>query len=246
MNSRLSLWSLGIHLVLWYCHLPAEAQVKRVVPGLVVEPRSLDVDVGLDVTFNCKWVGYQPRAVSWTKKGNSTVLSNTNQLHLKSVSQSDAGQYMCKALVPRIIAEKAVTLTVNGPPVVSGDSVQYAVRGETGEVKCYAAGSPPPDRILWAWKDEAVPERYTVEQSKVHTLGGAVLSTLIINSVTEADFQSPFNCTAWNAYGPSTMTIALEETVHSSSFLHVAKACVSDSRSRRADVGGFGAVFGGG
>ncbi|KAG7488667.1 hypothetical protein MATL_G00036390 [Megalops atlanticus] len=27
MNSRLLLWSLGIHLVLWYCHLSAEAQV---------------------------------------------------------------------------------------------------------------------------------------------------------------------------------------------------------------------------
>lgn len=43
------------------------------------------------------------------------VLSNNNQLHLKSVSQSDAGQYVCKAIVPRIgVGETEVTLTVNG------------------------------------------------------------------------------------------------------------------------------------
>lgn len=43
------------------------------------------------------------------------VLSNNNQLYLKSVSQSDAGQYVCKAIVPRIgVGETEVTLTVNG------------------------------------------------------------------------------------------------------------------------------------
>lgn len=43
------------------------------------------------------------------------VLSNNNQLHLKSVSQADAGQYVCKAIVPRIgVGETEVTLTVNG------------------------------------------------------------------------------------------------------------------------------------
>lgn len=43
------------------------------------------------------------------------VLSNNNQLYLKSVSQVDAGQYVCKAIVPRIgVGETEVTLTVNG------------------------------------------------------------------------------------------------------------------------------------
>lgn len=43
------------------------------------------------------------------------VLSNSNQLYLKSVSQADAGQYVCKAIVPRIgVGETEVTLTVNG------------------------------------------------------------------------------------------------------------------------------------
>lgn len=43
------------------------------------------------------------------------VLSNSNQLYLKSVKQDDAGQYVCKAIVPRIgVGEREVTLFVNG------------------------------------------------------------------------------------------------------------------------------------
>lgn len=43
------------------------------------------------------------------------VLSNSNTLQLKVVTQEDAGTYTCKAIVPRIgVAERDVTLTVNG------------------------------------------------------------------------------------------------------------------------------------
>lgn len=45
------------------------------------------------------------------------VLSNSNQLLLKSVTQADAGTYTCRAIVPRIgVAEREVPLYVNGPP----------------------------------------------------------------------------------------------------------------------------------
>lgn len=43
------------------------------------------------------------------------MLSNSNTLQLKAVTQEDAGTYTCKAIVPRIgVAERDVTLTVNG------------------------------------------------------------------------------------------------------------------------------------
>ncbi|KAG5261394.1 hypothetical protein AALO_G00304030 [Alosa alosa] len=68
-------------------------------PYLVVEPRPVTVDIDSDVTLNCKWSGNPPLTLTWTKKGSSMVLSNSNQLYLKSVSQVDAGQYVCKAIV---------------------------------------------------------------------------------------------------------------------------------------------------
>uniref|UniRef100_A0A671NHU1 Kin of IRRE-like protein 1 n=1 Tax=Sinocyclocheilus anshuiensis TaxID=1608454 RepID=A0A671NHU1_9TELE len=189
-------------------------------PILVVEPRPVTVDVDSDVSLNCKWSGNPPLTLTWTKKGSSMVLSNSNQLFLKSVSQADAGQYVCKAIVPRIgVGETEVTLTVNGPPIISSEPIQYAVRGEKGEIKCYIASTPPPDKIVWAWKENVwekergtLLERYTVEQSRPASQGGAVLSTLTINNVMESDFQSTYNCTAWNAFGPGTMIITLEET----------------------------------
>ncbi|XP_026887441.2 kin of IRRE-like protein 1a isoform X3 [Electrophorus electricus] len=189
-------------------------------PILVVEPKPVSVDMDLDVTLNCKWAGNPPLTLTWTKKGSSMVLSNNNQLYLKSVSQADAGQYVCKAIVPRIgVGETEVTLTVNGPPIISSEPVQYAVRGERGELTCYTTSTPPPDKIVWAWKENVwekekgtLPERYTVEQSKPSAEGGAVLSTLTINSVMESDFQSTYNCTAWNAFGPGTMIITLQES----------------------------------
>uniref|UniRef100_A0A674ME07 Kirre like nephrin family adhesion molecule 1a n=1 Tax=Takifugu rubripes TaxID=31033 RepID=A0A674ME07_TAKRU len=178
-------------------------------PILLVEPQPTTVDVDSDVTLNCKWAGNPPLTLTWFKKGSNMVLSNSNQLYLKSVSQADAGQYVCKAIVPRIgVGETEVALTVNGPPIISSDPVQYAVRGERGEVKCYIASTPPPDNIVWAWS-ENVQERYTVK-SKPSTEGGGVLSTLTINNVMESDFLSTYNCTAWNSFGPGTMIITLE------------------------------------
>uniref|UniRef100_A0A6Q2XTC8 Ig-like domain-containing protein n=1 Tax=Esox lucius TaxID=8010 RepID=A0A6Q2XTC8_ESOLU len=188
-------------------------------PILKVEPRPVTVDVDSEAKLKCKWSGNPPLTLTWTKKGSSMVLSNNEELVLKSVSQADAGQYVCKAIVPRIgVGEREVTLTVNGPPIISSESVQYAVRGKRGEVKCFIASTPPPDKIVWAWKENVwekekgtLLERYTVEQSKPNSPGGAVLSTLTINNVMESDFHSPYNCTAWNAFGPGTMIITLEE-----------------------------------
>ncbi|KPP68819.1 kin of IRRE-like protein 1-like, partial [Scleropages formosus] len=185
--------------------------VHTVGPLLLAEPTPVTADIETDVTLRCKWSGNPPPTLTWTKKGSSVVLSNNAQLYLRSVSQSDAGQYICKAIVPQIgVGEREVTLTVNGPPVISSDPIQYAVRGERGEVKCYIVSTPPPDKIMWAWNENVWgDERYTVEPSLLP--GGAVLSTLFITSVMDSDFHSPYNCTAWNHFGPGSMVIYLQE-----------------------------------
>uniref|UniRef100_A0A673ALU9 Kin of IRRE-like protein 1 n=1 Tax=Sphaeramia orbicularis TaxID=375764 RepID=A0A673ALU9_9TELE len=207
---------VDVHFLLHY-YSNTTKKISYLSPSLS-SPKTVDVDS--DVTLNCKWAGNPPLTLTWFKKGSNMVLSNSNQLYLKSVSQADAGQYVCKAIVPRIgVGETEVTLTVNGPPIISSDPVQYAVRGERGEVKCYIASTPPPDKIVWAWKENVwekekgtLLERYTVEQSKPSAEGGGVLSTLTINNVMESDFLSTYNCTAWNSFGPGTMIITLEET----------------------------------
>ncbi|KAE8588382.1 hypothetical protein XENTR_v10022493, partial [Xenopus tropicalis] len=182
-------------------------------PRVVVEPKPTTTDMGSDVTLTCIWAGNPPLTLTWTKKGSNMVLSNGNQLFLKSVKQEDAGPYVCKAIVPRIgVGEREVTLFVNGPPIIASEEVQYAARGDKGKVECFIGSTPPPDRIAWAWKENVLEtgtlERYTVERT---TSTSGVLSTLTINNVMESDFQTRYNCTAWNSFGPGTAIIQLLE-----------------------------------
>ncbi|KAM9294259.1 kin of IRRE-like protein 1 [Gastrophryne carolinensis] len=182
-------------------------------PRIVTEPKPTTTDTGADATLTCNWAGNPPLTLTWYKKGMDVVLSNNNQLFLKSVRQEDAGLYVCKAIVPRIgVGEREVALFVNGPPMITSEAVQYAVRGGVGRVECFIGSTPPPDRIGWAWRERFLEtgtvDRYTVERPSTES---GVRSVLIINNVVESDFQTSYNCTAWNSFGSETVNIKLEE-----------------------------------
>ncbi|KAK6467997.1 kin of IRRE-like protein 3 isoform X2 [Huso huso] len=182
-------------------------------PRMAVEPQSLLVDLGSDARFNCAWTGNPSLTIVWMKRGSGVVLSNENFLILKTVRQDDAGKYVCRAVVPRVGAgEREVALTVNGPPIISSTQTQHALHGEKGQIKCFIRSTPPPDRIAWSWKENVLESgtsgRYTVET--VSTEEG-VISTLTISNIVRADFQTIYNCTAWNSFGSDTEIIRLKE-----------------------------------
>uniref|UniRef100_A0A8C9GC60 Kirre like nephrin family adhesion molecule 3 n=1 Tax=Piliocolobus tephrosceles TaxID=591936 RepID=A0A8C9GC60_9PRIM len=182
-------------------------------PRMTTEPQSLLVDLGSDAVFSCAWTGNPSLTIVWMKRGSGVVLSNEKTLTLKSVRQEDAGKYMCRAVVPRVGAgEREVTLTVNGPPIISSTQTQHALHGEKGQIKCFIRSTPPPDRIAWSWKENVLESgtsgRYTVET--ISTEEG-VISTLTISNIVRADFQTIYNCTAWNSFGSDTEIIRLKE-----------------------------------
>ncbi|XP_056593523.1 kin of IRRE-like protein 3 isoform X2 [Triplophysa dalaica] len=182
-------------------------------PRLATEPQSLQVDRGSDAVFSCAWIGNPSLTIVWMKRGHGVVLSNENTLTLKAVRQEDAGKYVCRAVVPRVgVGEKEVTLTVNGPPTISSTQTQQALYGEKGQIKCFIRSTPPPDRIAWSWKETVLESgtsgRYTVET--VSTEEG-VISTLTMSNIVPADFQTIYNCTAWNSFGSDTEIIRLKE-----------------------------------
>ncbi|XP_062395655.1 kirre like nephrin family adhesion molecule 3, like isoform X1 [Sardina pilchardus] len=182
-------------------------------PRLLSEPKPMIVDIGMEAAFTCSWTGNPPLTIAWTKRGSSVVLSNSNTLHLKSVTQEDAGTYTCKAIVPRIgVAETDVTLTVNGPPVIIADATQRAVRHTKGKLECLVKNSPPPERIVWTFGDLSLGpgsyDRFTVQTLERPT---GVLSTLVLSETLATDFQIHYNCTAWNRFGMGAAVITLEE-----------------------------------
>ncbi|XP_061452607.1 kin of IRRE-like protein 2 [Rhineura floridana] len=181
-------------------------------PRLVSQPKPLTVDVGADASFTCTWTGNPPLTLAWTKRGSSVVLSNGNTLHLKAVTQEDAGIYVCKAIVPRIgVAEKEVTLAVNGPPIISAEPSQQTAVGTKARLECLVGSVPPPDRIAWTWGDWVLDtgslDRFTVD-TMVTDQG--VLSVLLIDPTHDADFALPYNCTAWNQFGARSATVSLQ------------------------------------
>ncbi|XP_066494879.1 kin of IRRE-like protein 1, partial [Tiliqua scincoides] len=174
---------------------------------LISQPKPLTVGVGSDASFTCTWAGSPPLTLAWTKKGSSVVSSNGNALHLKAVTQEDAGMYVCKAIVPRIgVAEKAVA--VNGPPIIGAEpSLQTAV-GAKARLECLVGSVPPPDRIAWSWGewvlDAGSLDRFTVD-TMVTDQG--VLSALLIDPTHDSDFTLAYNCTAWNRFGARSATV---------------------------------------
>ncbi|XP_043532846.1 kin of IRRE-like protein 3 isoform X3 [Chiloscyllium plagiosum] len=182
-------------------------------PRLTSEPQSLSVDLGSSAIFNCAWTGNPSLTIVWMKRGSGVVLSNDNIMTLKAVAQEDAGKYVCRAVVPRVGAgEREVSLTVNGPPIISSTQMQHALQGKKGQIKCFIRSTPPPDRIAWSWKENILESgtsgRYTVETVSMEE---GVISTLTISNIVRADFQTIYNCTAWNSFGSDTEIIRLKE-----------------------------------
>uniref|UniRef100_A0A672GMR8 Ig-like domain-containing protein n=1 Tax=Salarias fasciatus TaxID=181472 RepID=A0A672GMR8_SALFA len=175
-------------------------------PRLLSEPKPMTVDIGMDAAFTCAWTGNPPLTLAWTKHGSSVVLSNGNTLQLKAVTQEDAGTYTCKAIVPRIgVAERDVTLTVNGPPIITAEATQHAVKHSKGKLECRVGSSPPPEKIVWTFGDMSLSSgssgRYSVQTV---TSDHGVLSSLVLSETLAQDFQLRYNCTAWNRFGTGT------------------------------------------
>uniref|UniRef100_A0A8C6KJV5 Kirre like nephrin family adhesion molecule 3, like n=1 Tax=Nothobranchius furzeri TaxID=105023 RepID=A0A8C6KJV5_NOTFU len=182
-------------------------------PRLLSEPKPMTVDTGMDAAFTCAWTGNPPLTLAWTKQGSSVVLSNGNTLQLKAVTQEDAGTYTCKAIVPRIgVAERDVTLTVNGPPIITAEAAQHAVKHSKGKLECRVGSSPPPDKIVWTFGDTSLSSGSSGRFS-VQTVASdhGVLSTLVLSETLAQDFQMRYNCTAWNRFGTGTALVTLKE-----------------------------------
>ncbi|XP_077577705.1 kirre like nephrin family adhesion molecule 3, like isoform X1 [Stigmatopora nigra] len=182
-------------------------------PRLLSGPKSMTVDIGMDAAFTCTWTGNPPLTLAWTKQGSSEVLSNSNTLQLKSVTQAEAGIYTCKAIVPRIgVAERDATLTVNGPPIITAEATQHAVKHSKGKLECKVGSSPPPYKIVWSFGDISLASGSSGRHSvQTVTSDQGVVSSLVLSETLAPDFELRYNCTAWNNFGTGTALVTLKE-----------------------------------
>lgn len=87
------------------------------------------VSLGESVTLTCDIIGNPQPRITWileTSGEAERVLSHQAQLKLTSVTQDDAGTYVCLGSVEKFAPIRASTkLFINGPPRVTGAPVQY-------------------------------------------------------------------------------------------------------------------------
>ncbi|XP_014748833.1 PREDICTED: kin of IRRE-like protein 1 [Sturnus vulgaris] len=169
-----------------------------------------------------------------------TADSGQYNLEISQAELSDDAVYECQATEAALRSRRA-RLTVLIPPedpTIDGAPEILLRAGTPYNLTCRARSAKPAASIAWfrdgqqqdgavtttvwlspelagqawAWQENVLEagtlERYTVERSNT---GSGVLSTLTINNVMDADFQTRYNCTAWNSFGPGTAIIQLEE-----------------------------------
>ncbi|XP_016104270.1 kin of IRRE-like protein 1 [Sinocyclocheilus grahami] len=201
---------------------------------LSIEPRSVlegeRVQFTCQATANPPIMGYSTEVLADRKR-----VTTKSFLEIQPVDTDTGRNFTCVAsnLAAPLGKRATITLNIHHPPtVILSIEPRSVLEGERVQFTCQATANPPIMGYsvcvcecihvflqVWAWKENVwekesgtLLERYTVEQSRPASQGGAVLSTLTINNVMESDFQSTYNCTAWNAFGPGTMIITLEET----------------------------------
>ncbi|CAH1634825.1 unnamed protein product [Spodoptera littoralis] len=126
----------------------------------VNKPR--EVKLGNEVKFSCKTEGSPPPILVWTKDtrplvySDNILLSDTNELSIKSVSAYDSGTYTCTATSTVGSTHKDFTLIVYDPPKVTSapETLLEVLEGQRVELPCSAQGVPLP---IVEWTQNGAP-----------------------------------------------------------------------------------------
>ncbi|XP_073762852.1 B-cell receptor CD22-like isoform X4 [Danio rerio] len=126
------------------------------VTGLQVETKQC-VKEGDSVTLSCKSSCSLPEETTFIWSRNTVRLTGetlNNQLHLQSVSRSDAGEYRCAARgkAGERLKSPSVYLSVEYPPrnvsvFINGSAV--IVSGDSVTLSCSSDSNPPAVKYIW-------------------------------------------------------------------------------------------------
>ncbi|XP_073762811.1 B-cell receptor CD22-like isoform X1 [Danio rerio] len=161
------------------------------VTGLQVETKQC-VKEGDSVTLSCKSSCSLPEETTFIWSRNTVRLTGetlNNQLHLQSVSRSDAGEYRCAARgkAGERLKSPSVYLSVEYPPKsvsvsVSGSAV--IVSGDSVTLSCSSDSIPPALNFSWLKEESSVGS-------------GRIFSISNISS----DHSGEYKCRARNEHG---------------------------------------------
>lgn len=164
-------------------------------PTIVTHPSSQTVTVGGSVTFSVVAGGTGPFTYQWVKDtdGNAIPGATSSSLTINPVALGDSGSYACFVDngVGNVRSNYA-SLTVNSPPVITGDpSGTVGCVGITVTLTVAASGSG----LSYQWRKNG------------SNISGATSSTLTYSPAAASDSGS-YDCVVTNAYGSDTSAAA--------------------------------------
>uniref|UniRef100_A0A665VLK2 Neural cell adhesion molecule L1.1-like n=1 Tax=Echeneis naucrates TaxID=173247 RepID=A0A665VLK2_ECHNA len=174
---------------------------------------------GHSLTLECIPKGLPTPRVEWKKKDgrleetNGVVENHGRWLSFSSISQSDDGEYECRASNGAGFVLHSFTVTVEAAPfwVKEPQNLLYAP-GENVRLDCQAEGIPTP-RLTWSINGRELSE---VDQDSRRSVFGGVL---ILRDVEFAD-TAVYQCEATNIHGSALINTYLyvigSHTLHSS------------------------------
>ncbi|XP_066493850.1 basement membrane-specific heparan sulfate proteoglycan core protein isoform X4 [Tiliqua scincoides] len=193
----------------------ASAATRLQSPIISIDPHSLAVRRGADVSFRCRvHDGAQPIELSWKLPHNqledNVEISPTGSvITISNAHPKNQGAYRCVATNRYGIANSMVNLMVQGPPTVSvmpEGSVRVKV-GKSISLDCLGSGEP---RVLVRWSKVGV--RQKVEHQTLLPLESRAV--LKISSAKLED-AGTYVCMAQNTLGTAEAQVDVSvEAVH--------------------------------
>ncbi|XP_015748632.1 PREDICTED: leucine-rich repeats and immunoglobulin-like domains protein 1 [Acropora digitifera] len=114
----------------------------------MLKPLSQDIIEGNDVRLLCNASGNPQPKITWTRQGNSDVLSSSETLLLRNlVSEDDGSVYTCRVENYLGLKQASVTITMQYKPkdtrvTISSGEVKL---GDRVDISCWALANPSPE-----------------------------------------------------------------------------------------------------
>ncbi|XP_023225215.1 Down syndrome cell adhesion molecule-like protein Dscam2 [Centruroides sculpturatus] len=177
------------------------------------EPSDLETSIGDEINLNCEAYGSPEPHIIWrkisdktTEKLNDEIKIKNGSLHIKSITEEDAGMYQCEASnnVGSSL-KKTIALIVRGttlkiqpfyfPPNLSA--------GQSAKILCTVIQGSDPVNFEWSKDGQEITSSNNIEITTLKDI-----SILIINSIGVKD-SGNYTCTATNNFGSINHTSLL-------------------------------------
>ncbi|XP_021053028.1 hemicentin-1 [Mus pahari] len=182
----------------------------HVPPSIATGPTNVTVTVNVQTTLACEAIGIPKPSITWRKNGhllnvdqnqNSYRLLSSGSLVILSPSVDDTASYECTVTSDAGEDKRAVDLTVQVPPTIADEPMDFLVTRQAPAVMtCSASGVPAPS-IHWTKNGLRLLPRGD---------GYRILSSGAIEiSATQLNHAGRYTCVARNAAGSAHRHVTL-------------------------------------